>query len=73
MSSLSSLMPRCELCGLCGDELEKNEEVRAQLVKLEKKGVDLQRRGKKVQGLWMLEQKVELMERHWEEFSTQVL
>ena len=73
MSFLSCLIRRCELCGLCGDELEKKEEVRARLMKLEKKGVDLQRRGKKVQGLWMLEQKVELMERHWEEFSTQVL
>ena len=39
---------------------------------LEREGVNLHQGGFKVQGLRKFEQKAELMERHWDEFSLQV-
>ena len=62
------LPPRCELCGLSGEELEKNEQLRRRLMNLEREYVNLQGEGLKTQGLRKIEQKMEMMEKNWDEF-----
>ena len=63
---------RCELCALSGEELEKDEELRRRLMDLEREAVSLHSEGFKVAGLQKMEQKMELMEEHWDEFSLEV-
>ena len=64
---------RCELCALSGEELEKNEERRRRLMDLEMEGLNLHQGGFKVEGLRRFEHKAELMEKHWDELSLQVI
>ena len=64
-----SLPPRCELCALSGEELEKNEQLRRRLMNLEREYVNLQGEGLKTQGLRKIEQKMEMMEKNWDEFG----
>ena len=59
-------LPRCELCALSGEELEKNEELRRQLMELERESLQ-----GSVQSLQKAEKKVELMEKHRDEFIIQ--
>ena len=68
LSQLYSL-PRCELCALSGGVLEKNEELRRQLMELQRESLSLQG---SVQGLQKAEKMVELMEKHRDEFILQV-
>ena len=63
---------RCELCSLTEEELEQNEELRKEISNLERVADNLYDVGMYGQGLEKLEQKVELMERHWEEFCLEV-
>ena len=60
-------LPRCELCALSGEELEKNEELRRQLMELQRESLQAS-----VQSLQKAEKKVELMEKHRDEFILQV-
>ena len=62
-------LPRCELCALSGEELEKNEELRRQLMELDRESLSLLG---SVQSLQKAEKKVELMEKHRDEFILQV-
>ena len=63
------LLLRCELCMLSGDELEKNEELRRRLMNLERESVKLSVRGMKAGSLKKIEQKMEMMEKNWDEFG----
>ena len=60
------------MCALSGEELEKDEELRRRLMDLEREAVSLHSEGFKVAGLQKMEQKMELMEEHWDEFSLEV-
>ena len=69
-SYFSSIFPpRCDLCALSGEDLEKNEELRRRLMNLEKEAANLFGRGMKLQGLRKIEQKMEIMEKNWDEFG----
>lgn len=57
------------MCALSGEELEKDEELRRRLMDLEREAVSLH---SEVAGLQKMEQKMELMEEHWDEFSLEV-
>ena len=54
---------------LSGDELEKNEELRRRLMNLERESVNLSGRGMKAGSLKKIEQKMEMMEKNWDEFG----
>ena len=68
----SFLCFRCDLCSLIGEELEKNEELRKELFHLETVADNLYDLGLSGQGLEKLEEKLELMEKHWEGFCMEV-
>ena len=54
---------------LSGDELEKNDELRRRLMNLERESVKLSVRGMKAGSLKKIEQKMEMMEKNWDEFG----
>ena len=63
---------RCQICSLSGDALVSNEYLRRELCHLEREAENLCDAGLLGKGLQKLEQKVELMEKHWEEFCLEV-
>ena len=71
-SFYSFLCFRCHLCSLTGEQLEEDEELRKELFHLEAVADNLYEVGLTGQGLRKLEEKLELIEKHWEEFCMEV-